>query len=882
MTTFNPYLEAFTRSISFSPLVSVDKFVCDYILEEQPLNVKDMKANLESYKRAEMQAHDTKRRIESLKEVMASADSYSNFQRVLKQQDYLKNLVDLQLEEVELKHNVDLEKSLTIAITSLKQEVQANSERKIVLESARRDEESSLSRNEKHLLYSRLKERLEDIERRISETRSKVDRCNFLRRQCSNLIDSQEPDLARSPELDHECLDQRRSELVRDLDRLNDDRKNVEIKLREATSELADLERGIRRFPESSVALRDELCSKNIEAWILADLAEVISADWCNAIEGWLNTLRFSVIVSPDSFQAALQVYNGMPRTVAGVALPNIAKMRDVQVRPGSLAELVSSESPWARAYLEYVLGDVMTADLTTLKNYSKSVTKDCMSYSQHTAQRIKEGIYSSLWLGRSARETRRKFLESEVVRLGREIADCESSISDTQERLEVTKKALRLIVEAMGLYPTVAELASLESGADELRGELKGFDTSTFRDSARKIEELGRRIRELDATLLAKAAETARQEKELEITRSNRLKIEVRVITFQDALNQFLQENADIATECERYSAERLKSSSAQEISENYPSTRKGFETKRDKSLQEFRRLVQKYCHDNNVIIAAEVEEIPTIAALLQRLKSSELPKYIDRIAKARRDAEVEFKDHFIARLNELIEGARESFREINETLKSLTFGNNQYRFSLEERPDRKGQIEIVRKTSEISAFEGSLFDQLVDPAERQAAERLFDQILHSSLDSAELRAICDYRTYFSYDIRMRDLQSVDPSTGKAVELSLSKVLREKSGGEAQTPYYVAIAASFYRFFKVKPDSTIRLVLFDEAFDKLDDERTGTILQFYRQMGLQTLIAVPPGKLESIAPHVDHVNLVIRHGYTATVRDYHKLEIAL
>ncbi|NMB00269.1 MAG: AAA family ATPase, partial [Firmicutes bacterium] len=32
MSEYNPYLEAFTRSVSFTPLVSVDRFVCDYIL----------------------------------------------------------------------------------------------------------------------------------------------------------------------------------------------------------------------------------------------------------------------------------------------------------------------------------------------------------------------------------------------------------------------------------------------------------------------------------------------------------------------------------------------------------------------------------------------------------------------------------------------------------------------------------------------------------------------------------------------------------------------------------------------------------------------------------------------------------------------------------
>ena len=187
-----------------------------------------------------------------------------------------------------------------------------------------------------------------------------------------------------------------------------------------------------------------------------------------------------------------------------------------------------------------------------------------------------------------------------------------------------------------------------------------------------------------------------------------------------------------------------------------------------------------------------------------------------------------------------------------------------------------RRGQIEIIKKTAEIAEYEHSLFDALVDPSDRDAANTLFNKILNSDLQSAELRSLCDYRTYFTYDIRVKDTQSVDPATGSPVEYSLSRVLKEKSGGEAQTPYYVAIAASFFRFYRDRSTPTIRFVLFDEAFDRLDDERIAKVLDFYRELGLQVLISVPTEKLESIAPHMDTVNLVIRHGHRAAVIDFY------
>jgi len=52
----NPYLDSLTRSIGFKPLDSIDQFVCDFILEENPVSIQDMKQNLENYKEADRQA----------------------------------------------------------------------------------------------------------------------------------------------------------------------------------------------------------------------------------------------------------------------------------------------------------------------------------------------------------------------------------------------------------------------------------------------------------------------------------------------------------------------------------------------------------------------------------------------------------------------------------------------------------------------------------------------------------------------------------------------------------------------------------------------------------------------------------------------------------
>ncbi len=170
-----------------------------------------------------------------------------------------------------------------------------------------------------------------------------------------------------------------------------------------------------------------------------------------------------------------------------------------------------------------------------------------------------------------------------------------------------------------------------------------------------------------------------------------------------------------------------------------------------------------------------------------------------------------------------------------------------------------------------------GDLFDNLASEAEKESVENLFQSILGNDLDSEEVRNICDYREYFHYDIRIKHTETLD-DTGKPLESSLTKVLREKSGGETQTPYYVAIAASFFRFYKDN-SGAVRLVLFDEAFNKMDDERIGKMIAFFRKLNMQIVTAVPTEKIEAISPYMDVTNLVLRKDYSAFVRKYEILQ---
>ncbi|MPN05826.1 hypothetical protein SDC9_153080 [bioreactor metagenome] len=126
------------------------------------------------------------------------------------------------------------------------------------------------------------------------------------------------------------------------------------------------------------------------------------------------------------------------------------------------------------------------------------------------------------------------------------------------------------------------------------------------------------------------------------------------------------------------------------------------------------------------------------------------------------------------------------------------------------------------------------------------------------------------DYRTYLTFDL---EVEGKDGTIQR-----LSRTLGKKSGGETQTPFYIAVLASFaqlYRSGREKTNSTIRLIMFDEAFSKMDGERIIQSIQLLRRFNFQVILSAPPDKVADIATLVDRNLCVYRRGHVTTVQSF-------
>ena len=132
-----------------------------------------------------------------------------------------------------------------------------------------------------------------------------------------------------------------------------------------------------------------------------------------------------------------------------------------------------------------------------------------------------------------------------------------------------------------------------------------------------------------------------------------------------------------------------------------------------------------------------------------------------------------------------------------------------------------------------------------------------------HASAEEEEaarknMEKYADYRTYLSFDMQ----QIIEGE--ETIKIRLSRMLRKNSGGEGQNPQYIALLASFAQAYKIGSqvrtgqNPTIRLVVLDEAFSKMDAEKVASCIKLIRGLGFQAIISATNDKIQNYLENVD------------------------
>lgn len=695
----------------------------------------------------------------------------------------------------------------------------------------------------------------------------------------------------------HRKIESEKENIETEFEEYGEQKKEIQKELREKQQLVRDMKEGKKSYRENLRNARSALERKlsdrygrTVKVHIFADLFDVREEVWKNAIEGRMGRLKFSLITEPEAAHDAAVLFGEM-KEFGEVDLINSAAIAESEpsALKHSLYEAVEAKEPYVDCCLKRYLGHIVKcSSVEELEQVRDGVTPDCYSYSNFIFRHLKKKDYTTYaCIGSKVSKARLAEYESDVMRLEAEYTECIRMIGRLKavREFECLKEEPAYLVR---LSLAEKELGRVNKQSAKLEQAIAALKEGRYRKLQETEQDLRRQMKEMqqkiDANQSQITALTAKQEGlSIEMTNRSQQLAEKSVGYVPDeALEQEVwdslkkrsgqslknQINNEIALLTEKCSTgeENLKSARNRYIFA-YPSC--GFHGA-EKSNEGYEKLLCDYLTDYEPKYQEEFE------------------KQCDFIYKS-------LRENVIATIHGDIKAAKRQASDINRLLRETNFSDSTYQIKIEPAKNENGQFfemlmaeELDSKNLDNAGFEGQLsfgedafyqkYEQKIKLLTdkfmpiRESDERMIEQ------KRREMEQYADYRNYLSFSM----FEQVTDEAGNVIrENFVDDMAGRDSGGEGQNPKYVALLAGFAMLYMQQSnrDSKIKLVLLDEAFSKMDQERSAVCLKYARKMNLQLIVCVPDERLQSLIRNVDCVYGFRRHKNQVSVMHIDKGE---
>lgn len=879
------------KALAFRPIDDIKDFVYSYVLDEKEVNIDVLRENVRSYQDLQRTLENVKLRIEKLEQIVSAHTQIVDGQKKDKMYDFFLERVEADLiakEIAALQREVSSEeyrlKEQNGQIITTKKEQEEKQRIRDDLRTELASDKDFIAKDEQE---KRLKELEERQAERLEEKQNLLDSIEKAKRQLKKLLEVKDvADCVKKYSEDLSGIEKKtnladvRSNLEQVISYKNEMRDKVfkkqadlSIQKEHISQEKQELEQKIERLMKKKLSYADEVScviesireefvriGRSPAPRILCEMLEITDETWRNAVEGYLNTQRFYILVEPENFDIALGTYDRLrkEKRAYGVGLINTQKLDEYDVAPeGSLATVVTSKNKYAKRYINMILGKVVMCDnYQDLKKHRTSITRECMKYQNHVASAIKPSIFETPYIGQAAVKVQLDQARQKSFKLKAQLKELDDRIEmlqsvleplstehdmDIKYRIPVLSDLQRLRME---IHKCKENIATLEknSGMIMKQVQLSALE-SLLQELASELDQLNRRAGNTEEHIKNLTQQIAERQVDFSVQKGRYTESGLQAGDYLPSWNQ----------EYEKQTGDK----SFLQFKENYGRRKKANLTTVDKLIDNMKDTMVKYKTAHDFGAAAAMEGYSDFEAEYVKLKNSELLQYEEKVESARQSAEEEFREQFLSKLQENMKTAQGEFKELNRALQDIVFSNEKYEFLFMPSKRYRQYYEMIM--DDFNAMQGeSIFSGIFHETHKAVIDELFERLaLDNENSSKALDEFTDYRTYMDYDIR------IIHSDGT---YSLySKVCEEKSGGETQTPFYVTVAASFVQLYKNNiGGESIGLVLFDEAFNNMDDERIGGVLEFLRRLPLQILIASPPDKIQYISPFIEETLLVM------------------
>jgi uncharacterized protein YPO0396 len=917
------YFDLFRKAVPFTPIMNIKQFITEFVCDNQnKVEIDHMRENIRQYKLLEHQAETIKQRIEALQAIEEAYQTYEDLSQRHLQEQYA--LLKAEADEAEHERQLRLDE-----LAQKEADLQAVNRRIQEIEVELVKAAATLEELRKQFYSSRERSELEQLEQAIKQAEQARSRSEQAKRDVDSRLGTITQSWAlmlkhireEDPQIATEDMLQANEQVAAQLrtfpyaisaellqswrvrgeetlgsirqsfERVRAELNRLENEQGEHRNKLAKLKGGRKEYPNKDLeplreALVRELSGQSgsdkgagySPVEVFCEHLEIRDARWRNAIEGFLNNQRFYLLVAPEHYQKALKIYDRVKfeRGFYDLGLVDLGKIieRKPTVQPGSLAEEIVTDHPLARVYADYLLGRVMKCEqVEELRRHAVAITPSGMMYSGYVARQLHPRTYQTPYLGRKAVTFQIEQLEREISAIQQEISSVWTpkliAYQSWAKASLISEWEINSLLSPDGLLAKANELPERLEDITELQERIASYDLTAIQ----RLEEALKKAEAYEKSLLAERDAYSKRQGELEADMKG-----IKLFQLPDLEKELQLKEERIRSSFRGdwvtsqgdpfYQQERSKQPRLKVLRDRLASL--AVATEYEKGIHH-RKLVDlrfEYSRTHKASLDHLEATNQGWSAELRRMHDTSLPEYEHQISQARERASIQFQEDFVSKLKENIEAAYEHIHDLNHAIASFHFGRKTYKFDIKPQPLYKDFYKMI--TDDLLMEGRSIFSDTFMQKHGEAVEQLFHKIVYTGEDGGSpeqvreleqnLAKYTDYRTYLDFD-----LLEIDEL---GTESSLSKVIATKSGGETQTPFYIAVLASFLQTYRVKHPSlnqTLRLIVFDEAFSKMDHQRIRECIKLVRNMGLQIIISAPTEKLADIAPLVDRNLCVTR-----------------
>lgn len=914
--------EVFHMGTSLEDIKDIREFIYTYILPEPEVDIdflqKDMR-ELERLQEILQEAQDREVLLAEINERIIEAKvrlskvkvneilvAYANYQGNVEEQQEKKRLISESTASIDiltdkLDELSEKGRKASDLLYEARRAAEDNTENKEMLSLEQENKE-----NEKE--YERLKGEaaiFTDISEKLSSLKKKLNRIGF---SC---------DLSLGDETGEKTVDERTleikkaAEILGDLEEIikdHDAKIRTEIATLSSEAKLFEdkiksLEAGVMCYPEEATFVRDKINeelgeqSKIADAKLLCELLYMTDDSWQDAVESYLNTQRFNIIVAPDNYLVAKKVFISLGDKVKGIGLIDTRKIGDIQYSEEGvsfLGDKVESENIYAKRYARFVMRDVVCCETPdSLEQHQKSVTKDRLRFQNFCLQRMGKKEH---FIGVDA-------IEKQLISSRKELVSIQKQLNE----LNADKKSFDEMYGEYNKFTAGNNFALLEKYIDsERRAKAIGIRIDEINTQILEfkknpillamydhVSECEKNVAEIQGDITDIKAKKQNLETGVKDAEQEIVKLETTIDELKMAYEEIVREYPEHASDVEKKYQDERRTKKASSIAYNFGNRATQDSIAFNNYLnQQLIPLQQKYTATYTCDYPEGIDGASRYQQEYISLQNIELERHKEELAQAQVRCKDRFRKEVLFRMKADIERAKQQFKQINRVMdkEEMTFGEERYRFSIDKSKDKELGIfydlimdkdnQQIDQDNEIMVFlaeanKSEIFEsQIEDFMSRimmDASEHAKENLTGTRSGAKSMGMYVDYRTYLDYDIIVKN--SVTD-----IEVPLSKVSGEGSGGENQAPFYVAICASLLQIYEQNPDGCMRLILLDEAFNNMTSDRIEPMMNMFRKLNLQLVLIATAEKATSILPYCDITYSIVKSGNRNAIRSFEKV----